>query len=63
MITIIVILARVHIPTANLITIHAIVVLLADKRTPIVLGQESTISLLPGFILDIDRIEILLESR
>jgi len=63
MITIIVILARIHVPTSYLITIHAIVVLLADKSAPIVLGQESTISLLPGFILDIDRIEILLESR
>jgi hypothetical protein len=62
-ITIIIILARIDIPTPYLISIHSIEVLVSNKRTPVILCQKSPISLLPRFILHIGRIEILAKWR
>jgi hypothetical protein len=60
-ITIIVILARVDIPTSHLVAIYSIKVLLSHKCTPIILGQERSVRLLPCFVLYVRRIKIFLQ--
>lgn len=63
MVAIVVILSRIEIPAAHLLTIHTVVVYIPDESAPIVLGQERSISLLPGFILNVGCTEVLGKRR
>jgi hypothetical protein len=57
-ITVEVVLAGIDVPTPHLIAIHAIEVLFAHKRTPVVLGQVRAICLLPRLVLHIRRVQV-----
>lgn len=59
MVSIVIVLAWVNIPASKLITIDAIVLLLPDESTPVVLGQESSVRFLPRLVLNIGSSSVL----
>ncbi len=50
-----------NVPASEVVTVYAIVVLLADERAPVILGQERSVGLLPGLVLDFGRRQVLRE--
>lgn len=51
MVPVVVVLARIDVPRAELLAIHAVVILVADPRGPVVLGNVGSVRQLPRLVL------------